>query len=199
MIEHGPARECEVVLAFLKAEVDASRYGEKVLALLQAVGANREQLIDKANLEDTLHNVIRRWMLTSYRGFETRQYLFLGFPTDLCWRRIDLEPSELGRLKYPKEVNWVSFSEGTRRPARLCERLAKGELADDPGARIKAIQEKLNRGERFPELVAADGKGGDLILFEGCSRATAYVGLNWKERVPMFVASSQFMHGWHFY
>lgn len=199
MIERGPARESEVVLAFLKAEVDASRYGETVLALLQRVGTSREQLIDNANLEDALQNAIRRWMLTAYRGFGTRQLLFTGFPTDVCWRRVELELHELGRLKYPREINWVRFSEETRRPDRLCERLARGELADDPGERVKAIQEKLKRGERFPELVAAEGQNGDLILFEGCSRATAYVGLNWPEKIPMFLASSQFMHGWHFY
>ena len=199
MIEHGPARESEVVLAFLKAEVDASRYGETVRGLLQGIGATREQLIDNADAGHALQNVLRRWLLTAYRGFETRQFLFLGFPTDVYWRRVELEPHELGRLKYPREVNWIRFSEETRRPSRLCERLARGELADDPGERVKAIQEKLKRGERFPELVAADGQNGDLILFEGCSRATAYVGLNWPEKIPMFLASSQFMHGWHFY
>lgn len=46
MIEYGPARKSEAVLVFLKTEVDASRYGETILALLQGVGASREQLID---------------------------------------------------------------------------------------------------------------------------------------------------------
>jgi hypothetical protein len=64
---------------------------------------------------------------------------------------------------------------------------------------MKEIQESLERGEKLPELIAADGEKGDLILIEGHCRAAAYVGLKWSTSIPMFLASSPFMHGWHFY
>jgi hypothetical protein len=44
---------------------------------------------------------------------------------------------------------------------------------------VLAIQERLERGERLPELVAAEGQGEDLILIEGhCRRqpTSAWIG-----------------------
>ncbi len=200
MIELRPARECEVVSAFLKAEVDSSRYRTDILSRLALRGLSRDQLIDNPDLNNEQHNTVRQRILAEYRGYGRGEALFHGFPTDVHWRRIELEPQELGRLKYPnKEEHWMKFSEGTRQPLRVAQRIARGELREDPGQRIMAIQEKLRRGERFPELIAAEGERGALILIEGLSRATAYVGMDWAENIPMFLASSPLMRQWHWY
>ncbi len=199
MIELGPAKECDVVLAFLKAEVDSPRYAGKILEKLQRCGLSRNQLIDNPDLDNEQHNCVRQKILGGYRGYGRGEALFLRFPTDVYWRRIELEPQELGRLQYLREEHWMKFSEETRQPSRVVERIARGELREDPGPRIMAIQEKLRRGERFPELIAAEGELGALILIEGLSRATAYVGLGWAEKISMFLASSPSMHKWHWY
>jgi len=199
MIELGPARGCEVVLAFLRAEVDSPRYGGQIAWQLQAFCLSRTLLIDNADLDNENHNLIRLVML-DYRGFRNRAALFHQFPADVLWRRVELEPHELGRLKYiGRDENWMSFSEGTRRPARVAKRIVNRELLENPGPGIIAIQEKLRQGQRFPELIAAEGNGEDLILIEGHYRATAYVGLNWPEKIPMFVGSSPQMHKWHWF
>ena len=79
----------------------------------------------------------------------------------------------------------------------MAERIANHELHENLGKAIIAIQEKLQRGERFPELIAAKGNGNDLILIEGHTRATAYVVLKWPENIPMFLGSSPRMHEWN--
>jgi hypothetical protein len=134
--------------------------------------------------------------MLNYRGFEKRQALFLGFPIDVYWRRVELEPHELGRLKYMREQHWDSFSKETRRPVRVLERIVSGELSDDPGRHVMAIQQRVKEGGRFPELIAAEGPGDDLILIEGLCRATAYVGVEWQENIPIFLASSPTMDRW---
>ncbi len=112
MIELGPARGCEVVLAFLKAEVDSPRYGCHIARQLQALCLSRTLLIDSPDLDNENHNLIRLAML-DYRGFRNRGALFHQFPADVLWRRVELEPHELGRLKYiGKDENWMSFSGG---------------------------------------------------------------------------------------
>jgi hypothetical protein len=65
--------------------------------------------------------------------------------------------------------------------------------------RFRAIQDAIARGKQFPELIAAEGQNGDLILIEGHSRATAYVACCFAKNVKMFLASSPSMHGWVFY
>jgi hypothetical protein len=199
MTERGMAKECEVVLAFLKAEVDSDRYAPIILSQLPLFRLSRHELIDNADLRNAQHNAYRS-MLLNYRGYLQRESLFRGFPIDVQWRRADLEPRDLRHLKYLNEPNWMRFSEQTRQPARVADRINKGELGEDPGRRVLAIQEKLRRGEQLPELIAAESVDDDaLILIEGNSRATAYCGLNWQKNVPLFLASSPEMKHWAFY
>jgi hypothetical protein len=164
------------------------------------VGLLRDQLIDNPDLDNEHHNLIRQDILGGYRGYGRGVGLFYLFPADVRWLRVELEPHELGRLKYiGRDENWLSFSEETRRPSRVVERIANSELLENPGRAIIAIQEKLRHGERLPELIVAEGNGDDLILIEGHYRATAYVGLHWSENIPMFLGSSPQMHNWHWF
>jgi hypothetical protein len=198
MIEHGTVDESQVVLAFLKAEVDSPRYRDHVQSLLKLVGINRGKLIDEPDMKNDCCNALRR-ILLSYRGFPQRESLFLGFPIVVNWRLVELEPHDLSRLKYIRNPDWLAHSDQTRRPQRVLERMAKGEIGDDPAKHVLAIQERLKRGERLPELVAVEGQGKDLILIEGHCRATAYIGMNWSENIPIFLASSISMAQWAFY
>src|SRR5436309_236272 len=114
MIELRPARECEIVSAFLKAEVDSSRYSKYILPQLARVGLLRDQLIDDPDLDNEHHNLIRQKILGEYRGYGRGVGLFYLFPADVHWRRVELEPHELGCLKYiGRDKSWLSFSEET--------------------------------------------------------------------------------------
>lgn len=74
MIDRGPATEDEMIVAFLRAEIDSSRYGENyVRAGLRARGLER-RLIDSPNVTDSVENGVRR-QLMGYRGYEVRQAL----------------------------------------------------------------------------------------------------------------------------
>jgi hypothetical protein len=71
-------------------------------------------LIDNADVTDVQQNRVRRALLGCYRGFGHDAYLFRGFPNDVRWRRVILEPGDLQRLLYAKEPSWIDFSDGTR-------------------------------------------------------------------------------------
>jgi hypothetical protein len=85
MIEIRTATEDEVISAFLQSEVDASRYGESIAALLKLHRRDRT-LIDTPLLTDVVDNEVRRRIFAAYRGYPN-QLLFQGFPTDVRWRR----------------------------------------------------------------------------------------------------------------
>jgi hypothetical protein len=198
MLELGPAQACEMIHAFLKAEVDASRYRESVLHWLAISGYTRRELIDNANLSDARENQVRTSILRNYRGFPDK-FLFTGFPADAIWRRTEIQPHELSRLRYAKYRDWLLYSDNTRKPHRLVEKMDHGEIPSQDAARFRAIQNALERGERFPELITVEGQADELILVEGHSRATAYVACHFNENVPIFLASSPSMHHWVFY
>src|ERR1700693_1767999 len=106
MIERSRARECDVVLAFLQAEISSSRYADKcILPLLHNYRLSREDLIDRPNLESESDNGIRRALLQCYRGYGANAFLFVGFPSDVAWRFVEIEPQDNHLLLYVKEDN----------------------------------------------------------------------------------------------
>jgi hypothetical protein len=198
MIDIRPARETEVVLAFLKAEIDYSDQRQVIHQNIQTLGVTKEQLLDESNLDNDCCNAVRAIILDSYRGYLRRTGVFAGFPKDVSWRRIELEPRDLERLRYVRSLEWLPISEGTRRPQRVTDRIERGELPD-LAEKILAIQKRLKCGEILPELIAVEGEAGDLILIEGCHRTTAYVGLKWNANVPAYLGKSPLMRDWVFY
>jgi hypothetical protein len=198
MIELGPARESDIVLAFLRAEIDSPQYCERIQNVLQTVGVTRQQLIDDADLNSDCCNALRRVVLESYRGYLSKSALFAGFPRAVTWRRVELEETDLNRLRYLNYPEWVSHSEETRLPRRVADRIARGELRD-LAKKVIGIQERLKRGETLLELVAVEGNEDDLILIEGANRSTAYVGLQWKMNVRAFIGRSPLMRNWQFF
>jgi hypothetical protein len=199
MIERSPARECDVVIAFLQAEISSSRYADKcILPLLHNYGWSREDLIDSPDLENQADNGIRKALLQRYRGFGANALLFTGFPSDVTWRFVEIEPKDHHLLFFAKEENWMKVAEGTRSVQRAATRIARLEERGETADRVRAIQKDLTNGKSMAPLILVEGRNGMLILVEGHSRATAYVGLNWPH-ISAVLGFSSTMHNWRYY
>jgi hypothetical protein len=98
MREIGPASNNEIVLSFLRAEIDSPRPGPHYIAVLNQMRADRYSLIDNADLNDANANRVRARALGPVRGYGRNADLFRGFPTDTTWRRAQLDPSDFQRL-----------------------------------------------------------------------------------------------------
>ena len=59
MREIGPALNAEMVLSFLRAEIDSPVYGTRNMAVLNQMGTDRSSLIDNADLNDANPNRVR--------------------------------------------------------------------------------------------------------------------------------------------
>jgi hypothetical protein len=199
MIKLGSARESDVVLAFLRAEPARWHNNEAVQNLLSSVGVTNERLIH-ADFQGDYAEKLRACVLDKYRGYLRKEWLFNRFPNGVVWRRVELEPADFGRLMYiANEEHWDSYSQRTRSPQVVADRMARRELPDSFAQTVTAIQDKLKRSETLPELVAVEGEGDKLILIEGAHRITAYVGLNWPANIPAIVGRSTLMPNWHWY
>lgn len=200
VIERRPARECDVVIAFLQAEISSSRYSDKcILPLLYHNRLSREVLIDHPDLGSESDNGVRRMLLQAYRGFGANTLLFRGFPADVVWRFVEIEPKDHQLLLFANEDSWKRISEGTRSVERLARRIARLEEVSDTADRVRAIQQDLTDGKSMAPLILVEGENGTLVLVEGHSRATAYVGLNWQRNISALLGFSATMHNWHYY
>jgi hypothetical protein len=163
----GPASEDDMVLAFLRAEIESSRFAADVLAALGGRGLDRT-LLDQADLSDPDANLRRRQVLEDYRGPRRGPAagIFGGFPDDVSWSWAALTPSEVADVRYIHWDYWLDVSGGTRRPADAIARMRREW--DVPGDEIREIADALARGS-MPSAIVVVGlpPGRGLVVLEG--------------------------------
>jgi hypothetical protein len=192
----GSAEENEMILAFLQAEIDSPRYGVHYARMLSYNHLSRSVLIDNADLSDTQGNYFRKELLRAVRGYASNVALFIGFPSDVIWRRVLIEQSDYPRLKYMNDPSWVEFSGRSRLVTEGAKNLERTEENRDPRPNVNGILLRIGEGQRLAPLIAVESGDGFLILIEGHSRATAYVASGLVTEFEMFVGSSPAMHNW---
>lgn len=202
MLLIGPATEHEMVLAFLKAEIDSPRYEQVYREKISSLGFSRTQLIESADLHNDHQNMERIKLLGEVRGYGANSYLFPGFPNDVSWQRVRLEQPEIARLKYAKHPSWIMLSNGTRLVRDGASNIDKILVPDVNGTineNVKKVAASIQNGQRYSELIAVSGLDDVLILVEGHTRATAYVLSKYTQPVALLVGTSATMRNWGFY
>lgn len=199
MFEVGKATENEMVLAFLQAEIDSTRFGPTYAAVLANSGINRRLLIDRGNLNSLQDNWTRKELLKLVRGYGNDSLLFRGFPNNVQWRRVALEHQDWDTVKYANHATWVSLSGGTRIVADGARNIDTIAAAEEANKNIKAVAADLRSGKRYSELIGAEGLNGEIVLLEGHTRATAYALARMPECVECILGSSPMISSWAFY
>ena len=92
-----PSSEAEMVALFLRTELTAARFRDKLQALLERDGLP-EHVITDPDLDDDAENQARLRMLTQHREYGTRTGLFDGFPDDVRWQWMAITPAELATV-----------------------------------------------------------------------------------------------------
>jgi hypothetical protein len=197
----GPSTEDEMILAFLRAEIESPQYQGNILRFSDA-----RALVDQADPESEQENAARRALLGSYRGYAWA--LFEGFPNDLVWRHVRLTVDELGGASYANYPTWLILTAGTRLIADGARNVGKGwpcGVHKDPSPSILGIAAKLEKGESFPELIFVsepEASPDQLVFVEGHTRATAYVSCVYAQvetEIEALVGFSPGIARWRWY
>jgi hypothetical protein len=166
--------EDEMVAVFLRAELDSSRYGEKLRGFLARDGRD-EGVLRRPDLGDPEANRYRSGLLEEYRAYERRDGLFGGFPREVDWFRAVVSRDEALDLLYINWDWWLTISNGTRRPREAARRIRAGLV---PGCTVEEhepLAAALRGNPPPPELiVATTTKHSPLVVVEGHVRLTAY-------------------------
>ncbi len=197
MIEIGQSNENEMILAFLRAEVDSPRFGQNLVEPLTRAGYTRQEIIDNPDLLNNNHNFFRASLL-DFRGYNIRDFLFKGFPRDVAWRRVELEPDEIKLLKYANYPTWIDLSGRTRLVIDGARNIDTIQVAEDANIHVKAVLAEIQNGRTYPELIAVE-RGSNLILVEGHVRATAYALAGPQSNIGVIIGSSSTMNRWIWY
>jgi hypothetical protein len=168
-----PASEDDVVSAFLRAEIDSDRYGEKLRQLL-ARDQRQLRVLRHPDLADERENRYRRQLLDEHRAFGRREEMFGGFPRQIDWFRAALKVEEVLDILYIDWDWWLTLSGGSRSPRdaarRIREGLSPGVTAAEHESAARAV-----RAGMAPELIAVTTPThAPLVVVEGHVRLTAY-------------------------
>jgi len=194
-----PSSEAEMVALFLRTELPAARFRDKLRALLEREGLP-ERVITDPDLDDDAENQARLRLLTQHREYGTRAGLFDGFPDDVRWQWMAITPTELATVRYVDYDYWVELSGGTRLPVDAAPRIRAGVAPFGVSSDwALGMAQAFAGGARFPPLIlVTTGPNGDLVVLEGHVRLTAYMLR--PDRLPpeleVLVGSSPDMAAW---
>jgi hypothetical protein len=174
-----PVAEPEVVLAFLRGEIDSERFGDEVRRAVAEAGGL--ELVRHPDLASAEENRARERALGAARGWRGSG-MFEGFPEQVDWYHGVVPPGVLARVRYIDYSYWNELSGGTRRPADVPAVLRSGRL---PGwVRELGTDWCEQFAARFDTAETVDGlivlatpDLGRLVVVEGHARLTAiFVG-----------------------
>jgi hypothetical protein len=168
-----PASEDEVVAAFLRAEIDSDRYGEKLRRLL-ARDQRPAGVLRHPDLANECENRYRRQLLDEHRAYERRDEMFGGFPRQIDWFRAALEVEEVLDILYINWDWWLTLSGGSRSPRDAARRIREGVCAGVKTGEHESAAKAVRAG-MTPELIAVTTPAhAPLVVVEGHVRLTAY-------------------------
>lgn len=170
-----PATEAEVVLAFLRGEIDSKRFGHDVRRALIGVGGL--ELVRSPDLNSEEENRARERALAAARGWPDSE-LFEGFPTRVDWYHGVLPPAVLSRVRFIDYSYWNALSGGSRRPADVLPTLQSARLPtwlNELGTDwCFQFASQLATAEVVNDLIVmAKPDLGKLVVLEGHARLTA--------------------------
>jgi hypothetical protein len=194
------ATEAEVVLAFLRGEVDSDRFGDRVRRALADAGGLH--LVRAPDLDSDEENRARGRALAAARGWPDRD-LFEGFPADVDWYHGVLPPEVLARVRYIDYPYWIELSGGSRRPVDVLPTLRSGRLpawVSDLGTGwCVEFAGRLAAAEAVADVIVVATRGLDeLVVVEGHARLTAVFvgGLQDRLAVPAYLGLSADVRQW---
>lgn len=187
-----------MILEFLKAELDSSRFKNKIKKGLSELRVSTE-IINNANLGDVNENNIRKKIFDIYRDYENKQGLFEGFPDDVDWYEADITKEELlNEVYYIDYDYWTELTHGSRLPKDAVKAIKEGKTVfgvSNEG--FINTSNDLRKGKRFKKLIlVSDGR--KIVVLEGHLRLTVYA-MNpdlVPEKMPVIIGYSNSMFEW---
>jgi hypothetical protein len=195
------AAESEVVLAFLRGEIDSERFGNDVRRALSDAGGL--ELARSPDLGSEEENRARERALSAARGWRTNTGLFEGFPETVDWYHGVLQPDELSRVRFIDYSYWIELSGGSRQPGDVLSTLRAGRLptwlTELGTSWCFELAAQLATAEVVDDLIVMAAPDlGELVLLEGHARLTAIFvgGLQRRLTVRAYLGLSAAIKQW---
>jgi len=180
------SNENEVILEFLKGELDSRRFNEKLQNVLNKLNLNSD-IIAKGDISIDNQNLLRKKIMKLFRGYPNEE-LFERFPQNIEWKFVKFEQEDIDKIYYINYDYWNELSNNTSKPCEAAKNIRSGieiyEVSNQPFINGEKLLEFCD----FHPIVILTCNEEKYLIIEGHSRMTIY-GLNPSK----FVGTSGFM------
>jgi len=168
------SNENEVILNFLRGELDSERFSNNLLKVMKNLGLNKEIILN-ADLNDEKENFLRKNLLKEFRGYGKNVGLFANFPNIKKYKFAVADKDDLNKIKYINYSYWNKLSKGTSSPLVAAETIREGiTIYNVSNDKFLDGTKKLLEGEKFPPCILLTSDYNTFIILEGHSRMTIY-------------------------
>ena len=166
------ASENEMILEFLKGEIDSKRFRSDLIGNMEKLGID-EKIIRSGSTDSDEENSLRKKLLGAFRGYPDRE-IFENYPRDISWKYVRFSEEDLDKLYFVDYSYWNEISKGTSKPSAAAETVRSGiEIFGQSNQYFVDGAEFLEKNSFPPMILLTCGNEKHLIL-EGHCRAVSY-------------------------
>lgn len=164
------SNEDEMILEFLKGELNSNRFNEQLNEVLKELNISKD-IIENGNTKKNDENKTRKLIMFKFRGYPTEE-LFERFPTIYKWKLVKFEDGDIDKINYIDYDYWNELSNNTSKPIEAAKNINNG--AEIFEVSNKPFLEGLKYLNKFPPVILITCNDEKFLIIEGHSRMTVY-------------------------
>ncbi len=161
----------EMISQYLLNEFYSDCFNKSIVKQLKDLGLSQDIILNP-DINDEVQNDFRGRILTGYRGFANKTFMFENFPSEVEWTRALINQDEIFRIQYINSEDWIELAGGTRSPKEASLNIRYELKSFNP--KIVEAAESLRMGNIFNTLILVTDHH-KLIILDGHLRITAYM------------------------
>lgn len=166
------ASESEMILEFLKGELNSNRFNDELNKVLKYLKIESTIIID-GNILDFKENKLRLKIMKEYRGYPNSE-LFENFPKSVDWKYVKLNAEDLDNIYYIDYDYWNLLSNNTSKPIEAVKTITSGTQIFDVSNQPFLDGVEYIKSNIFPPVILLTCNNEKFLIIEGHSRMTIY-------------------------
>ncbi len=173
IIKIRESNEAEVILEFLKGEINSTRFSENLNNVLKELNIDKS-IIVSGDINNKKENLIRLEIMHKFRGYPNED-MFNNFPKINEWDFYEFDSSDLEHCYFIDYDYWNELSSNSSLPRNAAHNILKGlEVYDVSNEQYTNAKRYLENGGSFPPVVLITCNEEKYLIIEGHLRMTAY-------------------------
>lgn len=166
------SNEAEMILEFLKGEINSQRFHKDLCHVLSSFHLD-EAIINHGDITKEQENSQRLKIMKAFRGYPDTG-LFENFPQINEWNLIELNGSDIDHIFYIDYDYWNELSNGTSKPVEAAKTIQSGKGIYGVSNQPFFDGVTYSETHRFPPVILITCNDEKYLILEGHSRMTVY-------------------------